>query len=67
MYYWLLLTHLTRRVAIFHRTISIWKRTWATKYHNEQLGDIVEAIGVEHCNDIKGVQGLHELYIEYHL
>ena len=53
MYYWLLLTHLTRRLAIFPRTIRIWKHTRATKYHHEQLGDIVEAIGVEHCDDIE--------------
>ena len=59
MYYWLLLTHLTRRLSILPRTIRIWKRIWETKCHNEQLGDIVEAIGVEHCDDIEGVQGLH--------
>lgn len=58
------LADLTWGVAVFSCVISVGEGSRAAKYNNEQLWNVIKAVGVEHWDYIKGVEGLHELDIE---
>lgn len=57
----------TGGVAVLTIIIRKGKGPGASEDDNEQLRDVVEAVGVEHRCDVEGMGGLHELDIEQHL